>query len=137
MTGFPADPPAAAGLHADWYAANAAAGAVTAQRCRCGAWRLPARYRCPTCHGDEWTFEALDPVASVESWTITRRPLHFAYAECVPYGIVVAATAQGPRLLVHLRPSLADGERIDVGERVELAVDAHGLPYATRVTRSR
>lgn len=137
MTGFPTDSPAAVGLHAEWYAANAAAGAVTAQRCDCGAWRLPARYRCPSCHGDQWAFGPVDAAATVESWTITRRPLHFAYAECVPYGIVVARTAQGPRLLVHVRPSLGDGDVITVGDPLELAVDEYGLPYASLVTRSR
>lgn len=138
MSGFPAGPVGASGLHAEWYAANAAAGAVTAQRCECGVWRLPARFRCSSCHGDRWSFEALTAEAVVESWTVTRRPLHFAYADVVPYALVVASSAEGPRLLVHLRPSLDDDDAaIEIGERVTLAVDADGLPYGTRLTRNR
>lgn len=120
--------PGASGLHAAWYAANIAADAVTAQRCSCGVWRHPARYRCAICRGETWAFEALTPEAAVASWTITRRALHFGFADQVPYAILAVVSAEGPRLFVHLR---GDPSAIEVGSRVHLGVDEFGVPFAS------
>ncbi|NLA37280.1 MAG: hypothetical protein GX868_16560, partial [Actinobacteria bacterium] len=106
--GFVAQPVAASGLHAAWYAANAAAGRLTAQRCECGAWRMPARYRCATCHSEVWSFEAVTQQATVRSWTVTHRPFHFGFADAVPYALLIVEVPEGMRLLVHARPRLAD-----------------------------
>lgn len=119
--------PGASGLNAAWYEANSASAAVTAQRCACGVWRHPARYRCASCHGEEWQFVELSPEAIVESWTITRRALHFGFADQVPYAILAVHTHDGPRLFAHLRGDPSD---IAIGDRVRLAVDEFGVPYA-------
>lgn len=123
---FPETAPDAAGLHAAWYEANRVAGSVTAQRCECGHWRHPARYRCPACASDVWSFEPVDPTATIESWTVTRRPLHFAFADAVPYAIVVVVTAEGARFFVQLR---VDGDP-SIGSTVTLRVDSFGVPFA-------
>ncbi|MFN8050757.1 MAG: OB-fold domain-containing protein [Acidimicrobiales bacterium] len=136
MSAFPVADPHASGLHAEWYEANRAAGAVTAQRCDGGHWRHPARYRCGECGSTRWTFEPVGPEAVVESWTITRRALHPSFADAVPYGIVFAHTAEGPRFFVHTRPSLGPDDTIGIGEAVTLAVDEFGVPYA-ELSRSR
>ena len=127
MTGFPESDPGASGLHARWYEANRLAGSLTAQRCECGRWRTPARYRCPGCGTDVWSFEPVAPVGRVVSWTITRRPLHFAFAEAVPYGIVVVVTDEGVRLLLQYR---GDPDEIAIDDEVGIAVDRFGVPYA-------
>ena len=101
--GFPEQSPGAAGLHAEWYAANVEQGTLTAQRCECGVYRLPARYRCAACASDRWAFVPVGPDAVVETFTVTRRPIHFAFAEVVPYASVVARTPEGVRLLLQHR----------------------------------
>ena len=128
MNSFPESEPAASGLHAAWYSANSAAAAVTAQRCGNGHWRHPARYRCAVCQSDRWSFVALAGSAVVESWTVTRRPLHVAFAEAVPYAIVVAQSDEGPRLFVQLRTATPGA--VAIGDAISLAVDRFGVPYA-------
>lgn len=133
--GFVAQPVGAAGLHAAWYEANAAAGRLTAQRCACGVWRMPARYRCAACHGDVWTFEPVTPHGAVHSWTVTHRPFHFGFAEAVPYALLIVEVAEGVRFLLHARPRLAalpDGavDAAIIGTNVGVAVDEFGLPHA-------
>lgn len=127
MTGFPEADPGASGLHARWYEANRLAGAPTAQRCACGQWRNPSRYRCPGCGEMDWSFEPVSPVGRVVSWTVTRRPLHFAFAGAVPYAIVVVATAEGARFLLQHR---GDPDAVAIDDEVTIAVDRFGVPFA-------
>jgi len=127
VSGFPESDPGASGLHAQWYEANGRAGALTAQRCGCGVHRLPARYRCAACGSDAWSFEPVGPGGVIVSWTITRRPLHFAFADVVPYGIVVVRTPEDVRLLAQYR---GDPATIGIGATVVLSVDRFGVPYA-------
>ena len=128
MSGFPEIDPGASGLHARWYAANRDAGALTAQRCTCGVWRMPARFRCAACGSDVWSFEPVTPAGTVVSWTVTRRPVHFAFAAVVPYAIVVVVTAEGARFLLQYR---GDPEAVGIGTAVAFGVDGFGVPFAT------
>lgn len=132
--GYPEQQAVADGLHGRWYAANAAAGRLTAQRCGCGRWRMPARHRCAACHSDRWQFEPVGDTASVVSWTISHRPFHFGFAEVTPLVIVIAEVVEGVRLFVHARPG---GEALDgldgaslIGSTVSVRVDGAGIPYA-------
>ena len=138
---FPEIDPAASGLHAAWYEANRVAGRLTAQRCECGAWRHPARYRCGSCHGDRWMFESIgdeeqgDP-GVVESFTITRRPFHGAFAAAVPYPIAAVQSAHGLRWFVQLRSDRCGSEECTarIGEQVTLRVDSFGVPYGVQAS---
>lgn len=130
MRSFPETDPGASDLHARWYEANRVADALTAQRCVCGRWRAPARYRCAGCGGDEWTFEPVTQRGTIHSWTITRRPLHFAFAEAVPYAIVVVETPEGVRVLLQHRD---DPDGVAIGVDVAIAVDRFGVPYASGI----
>jgi uncharacterized OB-fold protein len=127
VSAFPESDPNATGLHGRWYEANRSAGALTAQHCECGEWRNPARHRCPGCGGEQWAFEPVSPTGVVESWTVTRRPLHFAFAEAVPYAIVVVSTPEGARFLLQFR---GEAESVAIGDEVSFAVDRFGVPYA-------
>lgn len=126
-SGFRELDPGASGLHAAWYAANVAAGEVTAQRCECGVFRAPARYRCAACASDQWTFEPLAPDATVVSWTVTRRPVHPSFLDVVPYGIVVAEISPEVRLLLQYR---GPADELVTGAAVRVSVDSFGVPYA-------
>lgn len=134
-TGFVAQAPGAAGLHEQWYQANLDAGCVTAQQCACGRWRMPARYRCASCHGDAWAFAAVTQRGVVRGWTVTHRPFHFGYVDAVPYGLLIVEVPERVRYLLHARPRLSAlaaptiGDSM-VGAEVALGIDAFGLPYA-------
>lgn len=127
-SGFPEIDPGASGLHAAWYAANAEAREVTAQRCECGVFRAPARYRCASCASDQWNFEPLGRAATVVSWTVTRRPVHPSFVDVVPYGIVVAELSPDVRLLLQYR---GPTDELVTGSGVVVDVDSFGVPYAS------
>ena len=72
---------------------------------------------------------------------MTRRPLHFAFADVVPYAIVVVRSDEGARFLVNVRPPVDAGANGDtdavtseprpvIGDRVVLDVDAFGVPFS-------
>src|SRR4051812_29390392 len=101
---WPEVDPGASGLHAEWEAANAAIGRLTAQRCGgCERWRHPARYRCADCRSAASSFEAIDPAAQLVNHTVTHRPMHPSFADVVPYAIGVVELGAGPRLLLVVR----------------------------------
>ncbi len=121
--------PGAAGLHAEWYAANAQAGRLTIQRCgECRQWRHPSRYRCAECHGAVRSFEVIDPAGRVVNHTVTHRPLHPSFAAVVPYAIAVVELDEGPRMLVVVRSDHPDA--LLPGARVEIEVSERGVPHA-------
>jgi uncharacterized OB-fold protein len=129
---WPEVDPGAGGLHAEWYAANAAAATLTIQRCgECDAWRHPARYRCAHCHSDARSFVAIDAAGWLVTHSVSHRALHPSFAEVVPYALGVVELDVGPRLLAVVRTddpgSLADGARVAV------EVTGLGVPFATPV----
>jgi uncharacterized OB-fold protein len=77
-----------------------AEGRLTFQRCSecANAW-LPPRDRCPRCLSDAWAWEQASGGARVISWVVYRRAYHPAFAERVPYNVVVAELDEGPRLI--------------------------------------
>ena len=126
---YPVQDPAAAGPHADWYAANVAADAITVQRCaQCGRTRLPARHMCADCHSMEWGFEATDGTATLVSWTTSHRALHPAFHEVVPYTIGVVELGDGIRITAVVRD--VDHATLEVGSALRTGVDAFGVPFA-------
>src|SRR5690349_16658864 len=95
--------PNPAGLNAQFYA-YCADGELRFQRCgACGAWRHPPRYRCGACGSPEWTWERSTGRGRVFSWTVTHRAIDPAYADELPYAIVVVELDEGPRLVGNLR----------------------------------
>jgi len=53
--------------------------------------------------------------------------LHFAFAEVLPYALLVVEVAEGLRFLLHYR---GDAESVSIGDRVTIDVDRFGLPFA-------
>ena len=117
----------AAGVHAQWYAANVSFGVVTAQRCACGVWLMPSRVRCGSCGGGDLQFEPISQSGEVVSYTVTHRPLHGGFAASVPYAILIVRTAEGVKLLVACDGEF-DGDRCP--SMVSLATSSFGVPYA-------
>jgi uncharacterized OB-fold protein len=91
------------GLNAEFYA-HCARGELRFQRCgACGAWRHPPRFLCAACGSPEWTWEQASGRGRVFSWTVTHQAVDPAFADELPYAVVVAEMEEGPRLVGNLR----------------------------------
>jgi uncharacterized OB-fold protein len=119
--------PGPVGLNAEFYA-FCAAGELRFQRCTsCSAWRHPPRYRCAACGSGEWTWERSSGRGRVFSWSITHQALDPAFADELPYAIVVAEMEEGPRLLGNLRGLAPADLRLDLALEVEFEPVADGV----------
>lgn len=101
-------------------------GRLSFQRCRaCGNAWLPPRDRCPRCLSDGWDSERSSGRARVISWVVYRRAYHPAFADRVPYNVVVAELDEGPRLISNvIGIEAGDGLRLDAP--LELAIEREG-----------
>ena len=90
------------GLAAEFYR-HCARGELRFQRCRdCGRWRHPPRILCPECNSSDWSWERSTGRGRVYSWTVTHQPLHPAYADVLPYAVLVVEMDEGVRVVAGL-----------------------------------
>jgi uncharacterized protein len=119
-TGIPKLIPEPVGLNAEFYA-FCAAGELRFQRCAaCATWRHPPRARCAACGSEAATWELASGRGHVYSWTITHRPLDPAFADEVPYAVLVVEMEEGPRLVGNLRGLDPSGLRLGLPVEVVL-----------------
>jgi len=86
------------------------------QRCNgCGTVRFPPRPRCHVCRSGAATWERMSGRGVVHTFTICHPPVLPAYADRVPYNVVVVELAEGPFLV----SNLVDAEP-EVGAPVEV-----------------
>jgi uncharacterized OB-fold protein len=110
------------GLNAQFYE-YCAQQELRFQRCgECGAWRHPPRYRCAHCGSPEWSWERSSGRGHVFSWTITHQALDHAYADELPYAVVVVEFEEGPRLVGNLRGLAPTELALDLAMEVEFEV---------------
>lgn len=95
--------PAPVGPNADFYARAATTGVLHLQRCdACGAWRHPPRVRCAACGSDALSWQPSAGRGRVFSWTVTHQALDPAFADHLPYAVVVVELDEGPRVVGNL-----------------------------------
>ncbi len=116
-------PPPTDGLAGDWYRLLSASG-LHFQLCACGRWRHPPRVACPTCRGDDWTWRTATGAGRIFSWTVTHQAMHPAWADEVPYAIVLGAMDEGVRLVAGWAAPL-EALALDVPIRTSVT---NGLP---------
>ena len=110
--------PAPVGLNAEFYA-WCARGELRFQRCtKCSVWRHPPRFLCAACGSAEWDWTLATGRGSIFSWTVTHQGLDPAYADELPYAVVVAEMDEGPRLVGNLREMLPSELRLDLAVEV-------------------
>ncbi len=129
---YPTPAPEPVGLNADWYG-YLARGELRFQCCDdCGRWRHPPRVLCPGCGSDRWTWTASSGRGVVFSWTVTHKPLHPAFAEVVPYSILVVEMEEGVRIVCSAREIANEDLALDLPVRIGIASvnEEIGLPYA-------
>jgi uncharacterized OB-fold protein len=117
--------------HLGAYRDALAGGRLTFQRCdACGHAWLPPRDQCPRCLSAEWGWEDASGDARLVSWVVYHRAYHEAYADRVPYNVVVVELVEGPRMISNvLGMNGADGLSIDALLRFQ-ADDEAGVPVA-------
>jgi hypothetical protein len=123
--------PSPVGLAAEWYA-HLAGGELRFQRCRgCGRWRHPPRHLCPECGSDTWEWAEASGHGTLFSWTVTHQALHPAFADALPYAIVVVELDEGVRVVSGVRGIDPAELRLDLSLRAEIdrVDDAIGLVY--------
>ena len=106
------------------------------QRCAgCGEFRHPPRPMCPRCSSFEHTWERASGRARVWSWVVAHNPVLPAFADRVPYNVVVVELDEGVRMIGNLLDvpvdQISDGMKVVVDfEDVE---DGVALPAWRRV----
>ncbi len=93
------------------------------QRCEaCGTWRHPPRYRCPHCGSARFRWEQSSGRGEVFSWSVTHQALDPAFADELPYAIVVVQLEEGPRIVGNLRDLAPAGLRLGLPVEVVFEV---------------
>lgn len=73
------------------------------QRCgECASWRFPPRPRCPSCTSDSFRWEPASGRGTVASYTICHPPVLPAFADRVPYNVIVVELDEGPFIVSNL-----------------------------------
>ena len=112
--------PSPTGLNAEFYERAARAG-LHLQRCTaCDAWRHPPRFLCAACGSTDWRWERASDRGRVFSWTVTHRAIDPAFADALPYMIVVVELDEGVRLVGNLVGAGPDALALDLPVVVDL-----------------
>jgi uncharacterized protein len=91
-------------------------GELRAQQCRtCRHLRFPPSEVCPRCLGDEADWTVTTGRGEVETFVVFHHAYHPAWAEQVPYNVVLVQLDDGPRMFANL---LGGQGRPTVGQRV-------------------
>ncbi len=92
------------------------------QKCsECGTFRYPPRPMCPSCSSMEYGSEPASGRAKVWSWVIAHPPVLPAFADRVPYNVVVVELEEGVRMVGNAVE--CDNEDLHDGMAVEVAWD--------------
>ena len=97
---------------------------IVIPRCdRCGTWVWYPRPRCQACLSDELTWTSVDGAGTVHTYTVTRQPIHPAFADETPQiqAIVELDAEVGVRMTTTLVD--VDPEAVEVGMAVEPVFD--------------
>jgi uncharacterized protein len=93
------------------------------QRCSsCDAAVFYPRAICPECHADALRWQEASGLGTVYSWTISRRAAGPAWADDVPYAVVLVDLDEGCRMLSNLL--IDDPEKVRIGMEVKVAFEA-------------
>jgi uncharacterized OB-fold protein len=116
------------------HRAALADGRLTFQRCeRCANAWLPPRDHCPRCLSPTWRWEDASGDAKVVSWVVYHRPFHPAFADRVPYNVVVAELSEGPRLISNVI-GIDGAERLGIDVPLRFAAQTEGEVPVARFT---
>ena len=114
--------PNPSGLNADFYRIAAETGTLNVQRCNdCSVYRHPPRFSCAHCGSGAWSWSPTSMRGVVWSWTITHRAIDPAFAEQLPYAVVVVELEEGVRVVGNLRS--IEVSELRIGLEVTVSLD--------------
>ncbi len=118
-------------LNAEFYE-HCAKEKLCFQRCHeCRTWRHIQRSMCAKCGSTDWEWEASSGRGRIFTWTVTHQAIHPAFADDVPFAVVVVELEEGVRIVSGLR-ELAPAEiTLDLPVEVEFerVSEQIALPY--------
>jgi uncharacterized protein len=85
----------------------------------CGKPHLPPGPVCPFCWSQNLVWRPASGRGAITSWVHIHRSWFPAFAEKVPYNVILVELDEGPRLT----STLIDGGPITLGQRVEVAFE--------------
>jgi Predicted nucleic-acid-binding protein containing a Zn-ribbon len=82
-----------------------AAGELRMQACLvCGRIRYPISYTCPNCLSSEYEWRVMSGEGEILSWVVYQRNYHPAWADRIPYNVVLIQLREGPRMFGNVEP---------------------------------
>lgn len=104
-----------------FYQATAELGRLCLQCCEnCGQWTHPARYYCPNCASEDFSFKPVSGMAKVYSYTVSHFSVESAWKDRVPYVTIVAETEEGPRLVARTEMT---PDQVAIGDAIRLTAE--------------
>ncbi|MGH1489351.1 MAG: Zn-ribbon domain-containing OB-fold protein [Acidimicrobiales bacterium] len=95
---------------------------ITIPRCdRCSTWVWYPRPRCQSCLSNELTWTTVSGAGTVHTYTVTRQPIHPAFADETPQVQAIVELDEGVRMTTTLID--VDPETVAVGMAVQPAFD--------------
>jgi hypothetical protein len=83
------------------YWAALADGRFELQHCRdCGHWTWPPRAICSGCHGENLALQPASGLGEVHSWIVTHQVYAPAFADLVPYTVVLVRIDEQDDILI-------------------------------------
>ncbi len=116
-------------LDLEFFQAVAEAGALHIQRCdACGTWTHPARYYCPNCSSDAYSFAPASGRATVYSYTVSHMSAEPAWQALVPYITIVAELEEGPRIVDTAKN--IRGDEVAIGMPIRIVTETKSPDFA-------
>jgi uncharacterized protein len=104
------------------------AGELRLQRCSgCSSWIWAPRPMCPSCHGMDFDWPAVEPVGTVFSWTRTWQPFAPEVSGHLPYLVLLVELPDAGRrrvLGVAAGGDVEDGGGVAIGRQVKGEIEA-------------
>jgi hypothetical protein len=98
-------------------------GRLAMQRCgACGHLRYPVSALCPRCLSEQAQWIDLSGAGEVMARLVFHQVYHKAFANDVPYNVVLVQLDEGPRMFSNVVG--VPNERVQVGMRVRVTFDA-------------
>ena len=92
---------------------------LVVQHCAtCRRWIWQPRPLCPSCHTPDPPWEEVSGAGRVLSWTVVHPPVLRAWANDVPFAVLLVELDEGVRMVGRLVD--ADHEELQMGQRVSL-----------------
>ncbi len=103
----------------------AARGVLSLPCCQqCGEFRFPPRPVCPQCLGRTFRWQEASGRGEIWSYVVMHQVYHPAFADEVPYAVVLVRLVEGPKILSRLVD--VEPQAIEIGAAVEVAFAAVG-----------